>query len=458
MADPNKSTALIEKRKLDVAMMPPPPSKKIKRPAVVLDEDAYLNGLSHVIARDYFPGLLQTEAKQELLDALDSKNEAWIRDAGSRLHQVMEGEGMTPRRGVSMPTQTPKSFVGDTPLVGTDTEAKPVPDVDLNLSLTAFQAKYTSEDNESFNALIDKQNSKNREKQTYLWNGNQIPTARQITYREQQAKLLAQGPSNALELLRRDDRPAMPNHRPSAPRNSLMFLPDSIEDTHTTVAQESEAQSNAPPKAIDHANTRVERNVQVPKVPASPTLSALNDAIAGRPRLSESEAGWETPRVAGYTFVDAEPTASEMQAYETMQRVDTAAIISSLTAGAKGGPGPFNIKESGKREQLHHRLLDRTKNMKKSGNRLLDSKDGGLSRPTPTPSGTPVNTRAGSLTPAARLLFDRVRHGGDKARTTQAADAESTPIFDPTPVPKKTKRSNLLPGLTPKPSQSKPGD
>ena len=42
-------------------------------------------------------------------------------------------------------------------------------------------------------------------------------------------------------------------------------------------------------------------------IPDSPSISAIQDAIAGRPRFSESEAsavpGSETPRVNGYAFV-----------------------------------------------------------------------------------------------------------------------------------------------------------
>ena len=67
------SSALVRKR-TDTDLMPPPPQvKKIKRPKKVLDEDTYTEALSQIIARDFFPGLLQTEIQQEYLDALESK-------------------------------------------------------------------------------------------------------------------------------------------------------------------------------------------------------------------------------------------------------------------------------------------------------------------------------------------------------------------------------------------------
>jgi protein DGCR14 len=459
-SSPPKSTALTQKRPLDVAaaMPPPPPPKRNKRPAVVLPEDAYLAGLSHVIARDYFPGLLQTEARQELLDALEAKDEAWIRDAGARLRDALEGKGRAgrTRRGVSLPQHTPSSFAGDTPASsvarGGEDEDKGPDAADLEqLSLTAFQAKYTSEDNESFNALIDRQNAKNRAKHAYLWSGNQIPTARQIAYRTEQVKLLESAPtSNALELRARDARPARPNHRPAAPRNALMFGPEGVEDDGIeTVAQAAEARSLAPPKAVAHANTRLDPDaarLAAHAIPPSPSLSALNDAIAGRPRLGESEAGWETPRVAGYAFVDAEPTAAEARAFESGGgggggKIDAAAILSSLAAasGARGAAGgtPFEIKHEGKRDALHRRLLERGKDAKR-----------GLAAPgTPTPGGgaTPRAAKVGSLTPAGRMLYDRMR--GDERGAGAAAAA--VPRLDATPAGKRS-RGGLLPGLTPK--------
>jgi protein DGCR14 len=448
---PKKSIALVKKRDSEMAIMaPPPPPKRIKRPAVVLDEETYLSGLSHIIARDYFPGLVENEAKQELLDALESKDNSWIRDAQKRFLNATTGS--TPaRRGVSFTDRTPQGYVGDTPRVESGPEAKPEPSIDLNLSLSAFQAKYTSEDNESFSAVLDKQNTKNRDKHTYLWNGNKIPSARQIAYKEREVKLIeAAKNTNALTLYNQDSRPAMPNYTKSAPRNSLMFQPESIEDELVTVAQEAEAKSNAPPKSIVHSNTRIEEpGLPEPQIPASPSLSAINDALAGRPQLNESSAGWETPRVRGYAFVDAEPTAAEILASEGGAS-DPTAILSKLTKGSDAVPNPFNIKESDKREKLHHRLVD--KNKEKKG-RITDLRSGLTPGRTPTPKFKSAPQK-GNLTPAARLLYDRVK----VTSATPREMASSITDFNLTPAHKKSKRNNLLPGLTPKPNVSRLSD
>src|SRR6478735_10557810 len=126
------SNALVRKR-TDTDLMPPPPqAKKIKRPKKVLDEDTYTEALSQIIARDFFPGLLQTEIQQEYLDALESKDSAWISSAGRRLQHVMTPE----RRNAPLSSQanpftagdrTPSTYGGDTPASVTSNVPDPQP-------------------------------------------------------------------------------------------------------------------------------------------------------------------------------------------------------------------------------------------------------------------------------------------------------------------------------------------
>ncbi len=216
------STALTKRQSpsSSALMGPPPPPKRIKRPPKVLNEDDYTDALSEIIARDYFPGLLESKTQQEYLTALESNDPAWIADAGAKLREVMTPgphtrsrqaraarnsrfntplpKTSTPRYGAT-PGATPRGFRGDeTPASSLteieDTSTTKKPEIDTStLSLSAFQSKYTSEDNESFNALLDKQNYKRREKHAYLWAPDQrIPSAKQITHRSHQAKLLTQ--------------------------------------------------------------------------------------------------------------------------------------------------------------------------------------------------------------------------------------------------------------------------
>ncbi|SLM38984.1 Nuclear protein DGCR14 [Lasallia pustulata] len=248
MASVSNSQALA-KRSSDTALMPPPPRpKRIKRPAKVLDEDTYTDALSNIIARDFFPGLVETESQQEYLNALDSHDDAWIAAAGRKLTEVMtpgpDGRRLRGKRGTSMtPTsrlfgrggETPKGWGGDTPMSvvstsSTATSQTEKPEVDTNMSLSAFQTKYTSEDNESFYKLLDKQNLKRAEKQAWMWSGNKIPSARQIAHRQRSSRLLeakaaqdrANGGKALLSIEAPDTRKAMPDAWPSRPDNPLM--------------------------------------------------------------------------------------------------------------------------------------------------------------------------------------------------------------------------------------------
>jgi len=418
----------LAKRSLDTSLMPPPPPRKrIKRPAKVLDEDDYTDALSHIIARDFFPGLLETESKQEYLNALDSHDQEWISAAGKKLTEVMtpgpDGRKLRGRRGTSLTPasglfgrggETPKAWQGDTPMsvvstTSTTTSTKSEkPEIDTNMSLGAFQQKYTSEDNESFYKLLDKQNQKKSEMYAWMWNGNKIPAPRQIAHQKRERLLAANKSAEEAEnggkqlavIESKDTRPAMPETWKSKPNNPFMFAPPSIEDTHQTIAQKSQETSLAPPKAVIYDNTRlsIPTTEDPSSIPPSPSLSAIKDAIAGRPRPTPSEAsftGASTPRVNGYAYVDSEepdpapPTPSPL-----------------LLGTGDSTPNPFKLSESSKREALHHRMVDRVAKGKRVGKREAE-----LKTPVPRFASSPRIARGG-MTPAAQRLMGKVGDGG----------------------------------------------
>ncbi|MCJ1373595.1 hypothetical protein MMC20_004823 [Loxospora ochrophaea] len=420
------SSQALAKRSSDSALMPPPPPpKRIKRPAKVLDEDSYTDALSHIIARDFFPGLVETESQQYYLNALESKNPEWISEASQKLTQVMtpgpDGRRLRGRRGTSMTPlttfgETPKGFTGDTPMSvisTTSTTQTETPSVDTNMSLSAFQSKYTSEDNESFYKLLDKQNSKKAERYNWIYSGNKILAPRQIAYRNREAKLLASktsseknDPTGNQQLVFKDpdSRPANPDTWPSRPSNSLMFAPSSVEETTETVFQKSESASRAPPKAVVYDNTRLpppapQSSSEDPSVPPSPSLSAVHDALTGRPRPTDSEPGYSggsTPRVNGYAFVDSEPDPEP-------EPPASFPSSSSLLSGGDATPNPFTIKERSKREDLHHRMVDKVAKGKRLGKREAEIKT-----PVPRFMSSPRVGAKGGLTPAGQNLLGRV--------------------------------------------------
>ncbi|KAI9741901.1 MAG: hypothetical protein M1834_000290 [Cirrosporium novae-zelandiae] len=428
------SNALIKKRSSDTQLMPPPPpSKRIRRPTKVLDEDTYTYALSHIIARDFFPGLAESQSQQEYLDALDSKDNEWIASAGNKLKEMMtpgpDGRRARGRRGVSMTPvisiagETPRAWGGDTPasvISDATTQTRQKYDdegVDISMSLTAFQAKYTSEDNESFYTLLDKQNHRRSEKYAWLWTGNKIPSARQILHQQREQNLLAnkRTPSDSLGRHGKvlalssdsDTRPAKPDAWPNTnPANTFMFHPSSVDETTalTTIQTATEASSRAGPKAVVYDNTRFPLVNAVnddnhPSRSSSPTLSAVQDAIAGRPRRTESSVlGSETPRVNGYAFVDSEePEPVHSKTSSNSTTTDPSLLLSSID----NTPNPFHLTQNTRRESLHLQMVEKTARQKRE--KAADR--------TPIPkftSGPKLGTPRGGLTPAAERLLKRV--------------------------------------------------
>lgn len=450
------STALT-KRSAAGALMPPPPApKRIKRPSVVLDEDTYVSAVSHIIRRDFFPGLAESDAQREYLNALESKDKAWIRESGKKLTQAMTPVPYGQRRaadrtrfsrpGPSSTDKTPSVWGADTPVTVTGTNFDDEDEdglgkldkVDLDMSLNAFQAKYTSEDQESFSAIIDKQNQNKFEKHTWLHDGNRFASKQRLA----QQKVLAAAPttdSSALTLRpsqNLDDRPAAPTMHKHTAFNTLMFAPDSVESwAPTTALARQEAASLAPPKQTRYANTRLPAEPEAPARPASPTLSAIRDAVSGKPRLCASEGGYtgsETPRVNGYAFVDAQPpepdSDSDSAPEDLLERFGVEASKAT----------PFSMAEASAREKMHMKMVDAIGAKRASNSSAAGSGGGGakgpgkalgiftsetprfLSAPTPArlAGQTPGRRKEkGHLTPAAQKLFERM------GRTPRAAGA-----------------------------------
>lgn len=430
----------LTKRSADALMPPPPAPKRIKRPSVVLDEDTYVSAISHIIRRDFFPGLAEADAQREYLNALESKDKSWIRESGKKLAHVMTPVPRDRRRAAdrtrldrpsaNATEKTPTVWGTDTPITVANLEAddKEVSEglgeldkVDLDMSLNAFQAKYTSEDQESFSAIIDKQNLKRFEKNPWIHDGNRYASKQRIAQqkiieaRSSSSQALTVRPSQNL-----DDRPAAPTMHKHTAFNTLMFAPDSVESWAPTNQKRAEAASLAPPKQTRYVNTRLPTETELPPRPTSPTLSTIRDAVSGKPRLDASEGGYtgsETPRVNGYAFVDAQPPSpgSDDDAPED--------LLERFGVSSKGSTTQFNMIEASKREKMHHKMVDAigAKRAAGTGNRIGPVSNGlgifasetprFLSAPTPATrlaGQIPGRKAKGDLTPAAQRLLERM--------------------------------------------------
>ena len=452
MASAGSTQAIIKRREDGLALMPPPPTKRIKRPSEVLDEDDYTEALSDIIARDYYPGLREANAQEEYLNALESKNPDWIREAEKKLRQANNGkielkqkvrkETRDPRfdtpRSYRQAVDTPRGQYGlDTPVTVADTEVSGIEDRDAkqdidtsSLSLSTYQAKYTSEDNASFNTLLEKQNDKRRQKHAHLWTADQkIPSQRLIAHRAQQQALLKHKAdyetTNAKELIPLttgsvDSRSAKPSTwKTTNPANTFMFAPSTSVDEQglLTIQDQKEASSKAGPKQIIHENTRFPPSGPRWEADDEDDATSIHTSFIARRNARGEGAtdlsminGAETPRVNGYSFVDEDeeppgPSIKEDPSYR------------DLLAGQAGDGvlNPFRLKETRLREDLHHRLV--TRDAEKQRAKQKETMRGGKD--------------VGNMTPAARRMMERL---GGRTPTVGSSGSQEEMREDWTPV------------------------
>ncbi|KAI9151095.1 hypothetical protein H9P43_009710 [Blastocladiella emersonii ATCC 22665] len=120
------------------------------RNVTALDEDVYTEALSSIIERDFFPDLARLKAETAFVDALASRDPLRI-DIAKRALDALEYDRDDTRS------------VASTARTGV---------VNTSLRLGAFQQRYTSEDNASFNDLLDEANRKLRAKLAWMFERN----------------------------------------------------------------------------------------------------------------------------------------------------------------------------------------------------------------------------------------------------------------------------------------------
>src|SRR5579859_1311543 len=168
-------TMALQKRSAETQLMPPPPPpKRLKRPPKQLSEEDYASALTTIIERDFYPQLPEMRNQSRYLDAVAEGNPVRIATAARRL---LEG---TPAHGAE---------VGEEETEEERKERLLKEDV-RGMKLDSFMAKYTSEDNESFNALLDEENEKRREKYAWKYHRNKMLSKQEFLIEQKRILLL----------------------------------------------------------------------------------------------------------------------------------------------------------------------------------------------------------------------------------------------------------------------------
>jgi protein DGCR14 len=180
-----------------------PPSRSLNNQEV-LDEDEYTAALSRIIARDFFPSLVHLDATNNYLDAVSSQNPDLIHASVRRLKELS-----TPTMSARMPYQTPSETPygygagpSETPLRtprsgSADERAAKRPRYETDMSLDAFQARYTSEDNSSFTQILEEENRTRRERWAWAWDAQKRVEGQQRKMVEGRERMMIEGAKEA---------------------------------------------------------------------------------------------------------------------------------------------------------------------------------------------------------------------------------------------------------------------
>ncbi|KAF9152401.1 hypothetical protein BG015_005300 [Linnemannia schmuckeri] len=482
-------------------------------PQVILEEDDYIEALSKIIERDFFPDLARLKRQHAYLDAVEQNDSERIQAAARELagndtplaKRRLKTPARTPkfdRTGLPNESWTPARLDGaqatpswgdhepptpafsrpiDTPMAETPLQNKPKSrsgketaqdTIDTSLSLDQFQMRYTSEDNASFNEIIEKINAQKKEKYKWLYeqekksmrlleNGNN--NQEQMLLREagesgedkssgSQALVRIgdgtkqDGPSK-FELALADNRSGVVSTWEYKAKNSLMYAPEGL----GTNLDEKSIRGN--PKEIVHRNTSLQgQDLLI----VNQTAAAKFDPV---PYMKGSVT--DTPKVAGFSFVSSTPSPSmsmmgddpEMMTWGTIE--DEPLLISSGVQAS--GPSPFKLPPTPRRELIAQKLSEKASKSFRAGSSLRakvfaspsasalaqyrESMGGttptprfnspyGVASPAPyskTPGGQSSQpTRLGSPNPRARaeMLSPAARSLLDKARNKRGADQQ----------------------------------
>lgn len=437
--------------------------KAKKEHVKVLDEDTYIASLEKIIQKDFFPDLERLNAQAEYIDALERKDTAKVwelrrkysttrRPTTSRTPSsfatpsTFETPSGRPTTGLRPPTESGGETGGvDVPKddkKDNDCEATHNPEPNLEdplekIGLDQFLMRNTSEDNQSFEDIMNESEHKHRIKHAWLF--------------EQGDKQNQEKDTNVL-LPPIEQQAIMSTSKDLqtwsyVPKNAVMYTPDSAPES----GDEFIERTSRKPRVIVHNNTRFsanpfnrEKNKEVLTQAASSHAMMLQGKIGhdGKEVLPST-----TPKVGGYSFVATPSPAPGVDASPLMTwgEIDGTPYLldpSETPLLTPKGPGPtFKVPDVPRRDKV---LLDLAEKASKAHRakkqEAIKQCRASFSR-TASP-GTPKADRLSLLSPAAQRLATKkfgVRLTSDKALRDSYTPSPSRTSSRSTPTPKSTK-------------------
>ncbi|CAH4027842.1 splicing factor ESS-2 homolog isoform X1 [Pieris brassicae] len=376
----------ILKSESSVFKVPKVPIKKNARKAQVLDEEEYVEGISKIIQRDFFPDLEKLKAQNDYLEATENKDFARLREIARKY---------SGSRPPTEPYNSPATF--DTP--GVDRPQSPSErdlrppdtssvnkstDITDNHTLDSFLASHTSEDNASYDRVIALENKKKATKlasqfEAEILSKALVDSALALPSIEQQADQM--------------ERPHELDTWRYRAKNYIMYVPDG-----------AESQKPGAKPELQYHNTKLQ-NQPFDYVKNQEAISAIARTQGSN---DKGKIGVDGVSISG----DKPPTAYELLATPSprpgvgpdQSPLMTWGEIEGTPFRLDGGDTPlpavgagaaYRILEGGARERIAMQLAEQVAKRRRPT----------TPRRTPTPQSFRTNTeRLASMSPAARKL------------------------------------------------------
>ncbi|KAI9139358.1 nuclear protein Es2-domain-containing protein [Paraphysoderma sedebokerense] len=430
--EPTQSTALTKRSSSEAALVQYNDHRTVipKYKPIVLDEDTYIEALSHIIQRDFFPDLKRLKTETDYYTALEFGDLEKIKSLQWELEKLKSDQTNNDNTSSS----TIKAASVESQLLNQPPSSSLPSDINLSLSLDAFQTKYTSEDNASFSEILDKMNEKKRER--YRW-----------IYDKEKQKLALEGPKPG------DDsgRPALIQSWDYTAKNALMYIPDGVALDVSTMLNEKSRKA-AP--SVTHSATRFSET-------STKALQKAEDTANEQPQVAISG----EPQVNGFGFVDStpapHPSTAELPPMFTWGSIEGTPMLVNGTGNETPGGPSFKFPETRRRDELGRKLSEQaSRSIRKKGWTPSSSSTSHMTFQVPTPRfANGCRSRGessdGSETPrlsdaAAKLL----KKTTGRSANLHSADQQLRASYSSATASGRIKTPGRTPGATPWSSRS----